>query len=194
MWILAGIINNKIEENVKSKDIINLNDISDNSFVKIVNNVHNKNNENNLSSSQQFADHFQKRNKPKVIEVIDHKTILNKDIKDFLKKRKQKNDEEDILKVFFNEKEEKNNNNKIKEIPKKNPNFNFNFNRNKKQPIKYKEFIPLLKEDFKSNTYFDKLLNESGILKNEDSDSDKTKKKKKTRKEIKIIKKIKKII
>ena len=50
MWILAGIINNKIEENVKSKDIINLNDISDNSFVKIVNNVHNKNNENNLNN------------------------------------------------------------------------------------------------------------------------------------------------
>ena len=132
MWILAGIINNKIEENVKSKDVINLNDISDNSFV---NNVHNKNNENNLSvnqkengsinpnellnnnnnpkveseiverlsssssdngdikiiSSQQFTDHFQKRNEPKArIEVVENNIISNKDIKDFLRKRKQR--------------------------------------------------------------------------------------------------------
>ena len=195
----TGIINNKIEENVKSKDVINLNDISDNSFV---NNVHNNNNENNLSvnqkengsinpnelnnnnpkveseiverlsssssdngdikiiSSQQFTDHFQKRNEPKArIEVVENNIISNKDIKDFLRKRKQQKNDEDFLKAFFNEKESKNNNNnKIKEMPKKNPNFNFNFNRNKKQPIKYKEFIPLLKEDFRSNTYFDKLL------------------------------------
>ena len=136
------LLNNNNNPKVESEIVERLSSSSsDNGDIKII-------------SSQQFTDHFQKRNEPKArIEVVEHNIISNKDIKDFLRKRKQQKNDEDFLKAFFNEKESKNNNNKIKEMPKKNPNFNFNFNRNKKQPIKYKEFIPLLKEDFRSNTY-----------------------------------------
>ena len=177
----TGIIINKIGNNINlndsdtfsNKNNKNLNNVSDNSFV----NINNKNELNiknlkgqvevveSLSSddddnikiipSQQFTDHFQKRNEPQHrIEVIDTHIPSNRDIKDILKRMKKKKEEEETLYTFFDKKEVKNN--KIKELPKKNnmPNFN----NNKKRNIKYKEFIPILKEDFKSNTYFDKLL------------------------------------
>ena len=110
--------------------------------------------------NDQFANYFQNRNESgRKINIIYSNVPSNNNMNEIIKKNKKKNYQEDdkIFESFFKEKEVKINKNI--EMPKKNNNNNINFNKNKNNKnLKLKEFVPIQKEDFKTNTYFEKLL------------------------------------
>jgi len=137
--------NNKINNNIRKEEGEIIESISsDDDDLKVITN-------------DQFVNHFQKINDSGVkINVINSNIPSNNNkFNEILKKNKKKKFQEDdkILDAFFMEKEVKNNKNN--QIPKKNNNIN-NFNKNKN--IKFREFTPIPKEDFRTNTYFEKLL------------------------------------
>jgi len=156
------ITTNKKDNNVSPNNDKNENDIINNNNRKeegeIIESISSDDDDLKEITNDQFVNHFQKINDSGVkIKVIDSNVPSNNNIKEILKKNKKKKFQEDdkIFDAFFKEKEVKNNKN-IK-IRKKNNNINNN-NFNKNKIIKFREFIPIPKDDFKTNTYFEKLL------------------------------------
>jgi len=115
-----------------------------------------------IIDGEEFKRHFQEdrygpERKIEVIQPDENKNIIKQNnFKDM--RRKNKLNESKIFDNFFQEKEPKINKNEI--IPKKynnNMRYNKNKNRNFNQQNK-KEFIPMIQDDYKTNTYFEKLL------------------------------------
>ena len=110
---------------------------------------------------EQFKKHFQEdrygpQRKIEIMNPEEYQNIMKQNnFKNMMKKKKV--NENKIFDNFFQEKDIKINKNEI--IPKKNNNiiFHKNKNRNFNHP-NTKEFIPMVQNDFKTNTYFEKLL------------------------------------
>ena len=114
-------------------------------------------------NGEEFKRHFQEdrygpERKIGIIEPDENKNIIRQNnFKDI--RRKNKVDESKLFDNFFQEKEPKINKNKI--IQKKYNNNNMIYNKNKNRNFNHqnnKEFIPMIQNDFKTNTYFEKLL------------------------------------
>ena len=126
-----------------------------------------------IVTSEQFKKHFQEdRYGPqRTIEIINYdknaQTTYD-NYKEMMRKNRQKNQKEEdkILDAFFMDKDDSNNNaqKSKKENPKLNPKNNMNNKLNNKKSqnnkinIKTKRFIPLQKEEYRTNVYFEKLL------------------------------------
>ena len=131
-------------------------------------------------AGEQFKKHFQEdrygpQRKIVIMNNEKNQSSTYNNFKEMMKKNRQKNpkEENNILNAFFDDKDDSDNY-KEKQQQKKfnsqiNPKNNFINNNNnnkynnkksqqKKIYVKTKKFIPMHKEDYRSNTYFEKLL------------------------------------
>ena len=126
-----------------------------------------------IVTSEQFKKHFQEdRYGPQrtigIINYDKNAQTTYDNYKEMMRKNRQKNQKEEdkILDAFFMDKDDSNNNaqKSKKENPKLNPKNNMNNKLNNKKSqnnkihIKTKRFIPLQKEEYRTNVYFEKLL------------------------------------